>query len=244
MSLPYELIGATAPGWTAGWGVHTLSESWGLSTPLVTHPSSNPPSQLPPPWGSSWVSRPGAGRPEEHPPGVAMCWPACTGVAPVWGDRSPCPRCPEGESSPAWPRGWRRPGGVWGGVRPGQGYRPAVPELGSSGARGRPAAPAWERSGHGAALPSVSRARPGLRPPTQGAFAFVSTSCGSRNRQRGGGWGETESAGAPGAPRRAGPRGRTGGGPAPRPLHAVAPRGTHACGCPVYFPSGHTTANF
>lgn len=59
----------------------------------------------------------------------------------------------------------------------------------SSGAWGQPAAPAWERSGHGAALPSVSRARPGLRPPTQGAFAFVSTSCGSRNRQRGGGWG-------------------------------------------------------
>lgn len=59
----------------------------------------------------------------------------------------------------------------------------------SSGAWGQPAAPAWERSGHGAALPSVSGARPGLRPPTQGAFAFVSTSCGSRNRQRGGGWG-------------------------------------------------------
>lgn len=241
MSLPYELIGATAPGWTAGWGVHTLSESWGLSTPLVTHPSSNPRSQLPPPWGSSWVSRPGAGRPEEHPPGVAMCWPACTGVAPVWGDRSPCPRCPEGESSPAWPRGWRRPGGVWGGVRPGQGYRPAVPELGGLGpACGTRLGEKRARGGP----PQRLRRAAWAAASDPGSFCFCFHFLWISESAAGRGGGGTESAGAAGAPRRAGPRGRAGGGPAPRPLRAVAPRGTHACGCPVYFPSGHTTANF
>lgn len=159
----------------------------------------NPPTPLLLFWGSSWGSRPGASRQEEPAPGVAVCWPACTRVALVWGCRSPCPPHPEGEPSPAWPWGRRRPGGEQGWVRPGQG--PDLVSL-SSGAGGWRGHPLGREVSTGWSSSAVSDLGLRYRPGTGGAFAFDSISC---QCWKGQGAGEgTESVHTAGAPLMAG----------------------------------------